>query len=153
NNMPATEGTWRAARFVDARPALVASIVVALALGMFLVVRRATGALVEPLPPVALAATAILALAWSVIVRVLLHDSTALWRWAPTLALALFAVALSFPANRAIDWLTWLPVFMLNPFTPHLISLLSAPGRGRGRGATPLPQPTTQLQHLTRPRT
>jgi hypothetical protein len=152
--MPATDGTWRASHFVDARPALIASILVALGLGIFLVIRRASGALVEPIPPVPLAAAAILALAWSASVRLLLRDSTAVvWKRSPTVALALFAIALSFPAHRALDWLIWLPVFMLNAIAPAMVFPLPAPGRGRGRGAPPIGQPSTVLQNFTRSRT
>jgi hypothetical protein len=149
--IPATDGTWRALLDADAKPALVASIAVAIALGIFLVVRRATGALVEPLSPLPLTTAAILVLAWSMTVRLLLRDSIGL-KWATTLAVALFAIACSFPAHRAVDWLIWLPVFLAYAAAPELLTRKACAPETRSISKA-APHESTVLQNLSRSRT
>src|SRR5262245_41557374 len=113
--MGATEGISRialqsgAAREWPIRQALAASIFIAIGLGVFLVVRRLSGALDVALAPLYLAAAAVLLLAWALAVRVVVRQ---LWvAWLIAGALLLFAVACSFPGERAVDWLVWLGVF------------------------------------------
>jgi hypothetical protein len=48
-----------------------------------------------------------------------LHGHT---KWLPTAVLLLLAVACSYPANRAIDWLVWLPVVALDWWSARRIA-------------------------------
>jgi hypothetical protein len=112
--MFATEGTWREAErpvesgraFVDL--ALVASLAMMLAIGAFLMVRRATGAFESPLPAVPLIVTATGLLAWATAVRV--HWRNHVSGWLLAAVLVLFAIGCSYPGVRTIDWLVWLPM-------------------------------------------
>jgi hypothetical protein len=91
-----------------------------LALGLFVVTRRLSGAITSPLPPLSLVITALGLLAWSVTVRglsvrcVASQPARGYIKWLPTTVLLLFAAACSFPASRLIDWFVWLPVFALD---------------------------------------
>jgi hypothetical protein len=139
--MSAGEGPWRAEACGDAFQraqivqVLIASIWLAFGLALFLLVRRATGALLAPLPPLGLVATAIGLVAWvwamrffawrlqmdrATIVSARLEQVTALWL--PQLALMLFAVACSYPGRRFVDWLVWLPVVVVNSAGPQLLA-------------------------------
>jgi hypothetical protein len=91
------------------RQALAGSIAFALAVGLFLVARRFTGALIDPLPPLQLVIAASLLVALALAVRALITDRYA--SWISSGALFLFALGCSFPGERAIDWLVWLPAF------------------------------------------
>jgi hypothetical protein len=138
--MSASDATWRAvvrdraARQWPIAQGLVAPIFLALSLAIFLLVRRASGALVAPLPPLALFATAAGLFAWVWSVRVAWA-----WRanrdavvtpqidrvivvWLPQLTLMLVAVACSYPGRRAVDWLVWLPVIVVNSVGLQLIA-------------------------------
>ena len=63
--MPTTDGTWRVSASRDAMrrwagpQLLLASVFLLLAVALFLVVRRAIGALASPLPPLPLTTTAL----------------------------------------------------------------------------------------------
>lgn len=120
--MLATEGTWREAELpVDSGRAsvdlaLVASVGLLLAIGVFLVARRASGAFDAPLPAFPLAAVAIGLLAWSTAVRLRLHDRLSGWLLAAVFAL--FAIGCSYPGERTIDWLVWLPTVLLPGLLP-----------------------------------
>jgi hypothetical protein len=137
--MPAIEGTWRAAaadcatkRWPIAQ-GLFASIVFALGLAIFLLVRRAMAALVEPLPPLALVATAVGLFAWMWAVRLIWSSRTdrgtvvsrridgIIAEWLPQLTLLLVAVACSYPGRRIVDWLVWLPAIVAISVGPQLI--------------------------------
>ena len=138
--MSASEATWRdvvrgrAARQWPIAQGLITPIFLALGLAIFLLVRRASGALVAPLPPLALFATAAGLFAWVWSVRLAWS-----WRanrdavvtpqidrmivvWLPQLTLMLVAVACSYPGRRAVDWLVWLPVIVANSIGPQLIT-------------------------------
>jgi hypothetical protein len=146
--MLATDGTWREAEDVadDWRgavaPALVASLVLALAVGAFLFARRVTGALDTPLAPAPLILTAGGLLAWSAAIRWRLRDRRA--DWLSALVLALFAVACSFPGNRVIDSLVWVTVFAAYGLIP---ARRSSPAIGS------VSSPDQLIQQLTRSRT
>jgi hypothetical protein len=128
--VPTTDGIWRAGASHDSSrrwpvaEALVALILFCLALALFLAVRRMTGALVEPLPPLALAATATLALAWAwstraIAVRIMPRGLLrSLANWAPLAIMLVAAVACSYPGHRGIDWVVWAPAIAAAWLTP-----------------------------------
>jgi hypothetical protein len=86
---------------------------------VFLVVRRAAGAIASPLPPLPLVATASLLVVWALLIqlawrspqRVVAGESRspdALFTfWPPLLTILLFAAACSYPGGRWADWLVW----------------------------------------------
>jgi hypothetical protein len=78
-------------------------------LGAFLVARRMGGALEGALPPLQLVAAAVLLLSWALAARVIVRRPWS--NWLVAASLLLFAVACSFPGERAVDWLVWLSVF------------------------------------------
>jgi hypothetical protein len=168
--MPATDGTWRVLEVHDAAGrraiayGIIASTVLLLALGMFLLIRRASGAFTSPLPPLLLLTTALVLLAcvWGVRVcwlrffdpESILSPKLDRWLflWLPSAVIVLFAVACSYPGNRIVDWLVWAPA----------IAAASAPWKVRsqarsGSTATSATQRELvtgkQLQQLTRTRT
>ncbi len=123
--MPATEATWRAAwtraaaRWPPAAPLVVASEILGLAFGAFLVLRRATGAITSPLPALPLVVTAASLVGWTLLIQLTWRttrrsiagelrspDRFATF-WVPLSTVLLFAVGCSYPGNRAIDWLVW----------------------------------------------
>jgi hypothetical protein len=114
--MFATDGTWRfpervaRARRTPLEHALAASIVLLLVVAAFLVGRRLGGALAATLPALPLAVTAISLLAWAAAVRshFLCGRSGAM----VALVVALFAIACSYPFERTMDWLVWLPAIL-----------------------------------------
>jgi hypothetical protein len=120
--MHATDGTWHDAERPIASAgatvdrALIASVGLLGVVALLILARRASGAFDSPLPLVPLVATAIGLLAWAVAVRLYLCD----WRinWTVAVIVVVFAIGCSYPGERAIDWLTWLPslaVFALLP--------------------------------------
>lgn len=125
--------------------ALAASIVVALALGIFLAVRRCGGALNVALPPLQLVTTAMLLLAWATTVRAVVRRPLAIWLAAGVLLL--FAVACSFPGERAVDWLVWLTVSGVFVASQNVFA--DAPSRR----SSPAKVTDRVLQQLTRSRT
>jgi hypothetical protein len=149
--MQATDGISRiywsegTARGWPIRQALSASIFAALALGMFLAVRRISGAIIAPLPPLQLTSAATLLLAWAVAVRALVPGQLAVWL--PAGVLLLVAVACSFPGERAIDWLIWLPVF------GAFVASHNANAIAPARRSSPAVEVEQMLQQLTRLRT
>jgi hypothetical protein len=139
--MSAGDESWRAEscgfglQRAQIAPALIASIWLAFGLAMFLLVRRATGALLIPLPPLPLVATAIGLVAWVwamrfVIWRLQIDRDTILpprWEqvtalWLPQLTLMVFAVACSYPGRRLVDWLVWMPVVVVNSAGPQFLA-------------------------------
>jgi hypothetical protein len=135
----------RAAGDWPVRQALVASILFVLALGAFLAVRRLSGALLSPLSPSQLAVAAILLLTWALTVRAILPQRFA--PWLSAVALLLFAVGCSFPGERPVDWLVWLPVFAAFIASHHAIP------RAPANRSAPTVDTQQILQQLTRSRT
>lgn len=146
--MFATDGTWRfpervaRARRTPLEHALAASIGLLLLVAAFLVGRRLGGALAEPLPAVPLAATAIGLVAWAAAVRS--HFRCGRSGAMVALVVALFAIACSFPFERTIDWLVWLPAILALGLLP---ARRSSPAIGGSDKATGF-----MLQQLTRTR-
>lgn len=145
--MLATDGIWRGAEYSrDAwrgalAPALVSSIALLLSIGVFLCIRRLSGALEVALAPVPLVVTAIGLLAWTLAVRLRLRDRRVAWLL--VLVLALFAVACSYPGTRLIDWLVWLGALAALALVP---ARRSSPAIGSDQGAGQV------LQQLSRSR-
>jgi hypothetical protein len=135
----AGQNEWRAA----IAPALMASVVLVLAVAMFLVARRLSGAFAESLAPVPLIITAIGLLAWATAVRLRLGDRRVDWLLA--MVLALFAFACSFPGNRAVDWVVWVTTFAAFALVP---ARRSSPAIGSESDKV-----AAVLQQLTRSRT
>jgi len=138
--MRTTQSTWH---FSDAhgaafrplvKPATIASIVGLVALGLFLMIRRTNGALSSPLPPAQLLATVIILLAWSFGVTIIFSSRERPYSWVirpiTVAAVTLFAVACSYPGDRAIDWLVWLPAIVMPAFAPGLIARWRTSNRG-----------------------
>jgi hypothetical protein len=146
-----TEGISPAVRVSDDRwsafvsPADLALQLVLFAMGVFLCVRRATGAIESPLPVLPLIATAAGLLAWAVALRGLTRTSHA--NWLPTVITVLFAIACSFPGNRIVDWLVWLPVLALDRWLQSRLAAVT-PARVSA-GDTGL-QAEQQIQQITR---
>jgi hypothetical protein len=106
------------------RAAAVASVLSALMLAAFLLARRISGDASAPLSAALLMPTATVLVAWAWLVRLALQNSIGvdrirlfsgfkthdaiLWLWLPASVVLSFAVALSFPGARIIDWLVWL---------------------------------------------
>ncbi|MEX2306972.1 MAG: hypothetical protein WD738_05240 [Pirellulales bacterium] len=104
---------------------LIASVFLGLAVGMFLLLRRAAGGITSPLPPLPLVATALGLIAWALGIHLLwprdekspsrsvvgeLRSPDSLFTlWLPALTIVLFAVACSYPGKRLVDWLVWVP--------------------------------------------
>jgi hypothetical protein len=134
--LSATEGIWRVtssrnlARHWPIAQVAAASVLFALGLGVFLLTRRTSGALIAPLPPWQLVFTAASLVAWSWFVR--LSWTTTIWP--SVLANLLFAIACSYPGQRLIDWLVWLPAIGAIFAPPKRISLVR-----RRRPAEPRP--------------
>jgi hypothetical protein len=148
--MPATDGVSGISLPRDAlrgwpvRQALAASIVIALALGAFLAVRRCSGALHAALPPLQLVTAATLLLAWALAVRAAVRGRWA--GWLPAGVLLLFAVACSFPGERAVDWLVWLTVSGAFVASHNVLAIAPA------RRSSPAAETDRVLQQLTRSR-
>jgi hypothetical protein len=114
--MHATDGTRGTATrhaIVYRDPILQSAIAtggLAVALGAFLFYRRATGSLDAPLPFLQLLATAAVLLVWAVVFRRLLSldGRTTPALGVPLVAIALFALACSYPGRRVFDWAVWL---------------------------------------------
>jgi hypothetical protein len=120
--------------------ALRSSVALLLAIAIFLVARRASGALDSPLPAVPLAVTALALVAWAAAVRLQLGDRRIGWLLA--IVIVLFAFACSFPGQRAVDWLVWLTVFATFGLLP---AKSSSPAVGSDKV-------TSRLQQFTRSR-
>lgn len=141
--MFATDGTWHETdrRGVDwhgaVAPALVASTALLLAVAVLLFVRRASGAFVTPLGPLPLVGTASVLAAWACVVRLRLRDRRI--DWLAAAVIALFAVACSYPGQRAIDWIVWLGAATVYGLLP-------------ARRSSPAGAARQMLQQLTRSR-
>jgi hypothetical protein len=135
---------------------VVASIGISLAIGAFLLTRRAQGAFSAPLPLLQLLATACAAAVWAIVVRELscrepLYISLAM------VVLLMLAFACSHPGTRVVDWLVWPAAMFATVLGPRLRG--GAPSRSPQR--TELPNPAHDgegdservLQQLTRVRT
>ena len=151
--MFATDGIWHESDSAGVewraleRAVLITSLVVALALGVFLCARRMSGAITLPLPPTLLICTAATVLLWALVLRLRLRFSSVVWLAA--LALALFAVACSFPGERAIDWIVWLAVAAVYGVVPNTSARHSSPAAGRIVHESP----ELLLQQVSRSRT
>src|SRR5882672_280383 len=94
-----------------------ASILFVSAIGVFLVVRRLNGALAAPLPAPQLVATAAGLCVWAMIVRELAAKRRAV-AWLLPMVVLFFAFGCSYPVNRLVDWLVWLPAIGLVAWSP-----------------------------------
>lgn len=146
--MRATDGTMRFTLFADdayrqlAARIAAASICLALAVALFLLARRATGALSTSLPAAQLVTTATIIAAWAISVRELTLRNRQV-RALTFVVVALFAIACSFPGPRLVDWLAWGAAFTVIIWLPSKrrdqpLSVLPAPA----------PQPTPHLADL-----
>jgi hypothetical protein len=145
--MLATDGTWRDVNDADnwrgaVVPAIVASLVLALVVAVFLVARRMSGALETPLAALPLILTAASLLGWAIAARLQLHDRRVDWLLAGVLAL--FAIGCSFPGERLIDWLVWMTAFAAYGLIPARRNPLAGEADKREEQV---------LQQLTRSRT
>lgn len=109
--MRATDGTLRFATITRDRQQVAlqvatATVAFALAIGLFLIQRRISGALSTPLPAPWLITTGAFVAAWAVAVRKLSHATLALTALA-FVAILLIALACSYPGARIVDWLVW----------------------------------------------
>jgi hypothetical protein len=128
-----------------------ASILVALLLGTFLAARRFGGNLDVALPPFELVTAAIFVLVWAVTARSLVR---AIWAdWLSAGALLLFAVALSFPGERAIDWLVWLSVLGVFLALQNAVGVFTARHASNVRPHFAAAQADRVFQQLIRSRT
>lgn len=135
-----------------ARAIVAASIFFAAALGLFMFIRRATGALAAPLAAPQLVATAFVMCLWALAVCGFTPKRISYWTSLCTLLLVAFGC--SFPAARLIDWVVWLPAIgcvALLYFSPHRPS----PASPATRSSMAVSQPNTEqiLQQTTRYRT
>lgn len=136
--MFATDGTWRliergaGARRTPLELALAASVGLLLVVATFLVGRRLGGSFAAPLPAVPLVATAIGLVAWAAAVRSQFQDFRIAWLVA--LVLALFAIGCSYPGERTIDWLVWLPAVLALGLLPARRSLPALVDSDRAMG-------------------
>jgi hypothetical protein len=137
--MSAGEGAWRAetkdpaAHRWPIAHGLLASIVLAFGLALFLLVRRATGALIAPLPPAPLLLTAAAILVWVWYARTAWQRCVGreivfsrsldqlMAAWLPPATLVLVVVACSYPGGRAVDWVVWLPVLAASAAGPPVL--------------------------------
>ncbi|HVT29997.1 MAG TPA: hypothetical protein VHE81_18410 [Lacipirellulaceae bacterium] len=114
---------------------LTGSVVFAIAIGAFLVVRRMAGALTAPLPAGLLAATAAGVCVWALFIYFLVAN-----RWIVlgiSLSAMLLAVGCSYPGSRFVDWMAWLPVIGLVSWFPT--SMRSKARRDRQSNYTACP--------------
>jgi hypothetical protein len=126
------------------RAAAVASTVATLALGAVLLVRRLTGDFALSIAIAQLLPTAAILIAWAWLVRLSFNDCVGVDRlscadlitregifslWLPLIAVLGFAVALSYPGERYIDWFVWLAALSAVLLGPS--PLLNIPYRNR----------------------
>jgi len=163
--LPATEGTWRlTSRAAASGPwfdrAVVASVCIVLALGVFLVIRRAIGAIEAPLPALPLVATAIGLAAWAICVRTTWRPQLGAKRralqsqlpiWLPAIAISFFAVGCSFPGQRVIDWLAWTAALLAFIISTRLLDRIRVHSRCRVPRSAAIAEATdSPIQQLTR---
>jgi len=122
-------------------------------LGLFVFIRRATGALTAPLATPQLVATAVVMCLWALVVREFTAKRAAYF-WVSIGTMLLVAIGCSFPVVRVVDWLVWLPsigcIAML-PIATHME--LPRSGRRPLSAIESDPNPEHVLQQLTRFRT
>jgi hypothetical protein len=148
--MRATDGTIRLRTFPReirrrAAPVAAASLAFALALTLFLLQRRATGALAAPLPVMPLLVTGIAAALWAIAVRELAPRNSL----AAPLALVtilLLALACSLPGTRIIDWLVWPTAMFAVVLIPRLSAAATAKSRFNEHHTSPKTQFAEQLE-------
>jgi hypothetical protein len=132
---------------------IAASIVFALTIGVFLIIRRAVGATTAPLPIGQLLATVAGLSAWAIGVRAVAADRRFFF-WGPLCVMILFAVACSFPAVGWVNCLVWLGAIALVAGLPRMAHWRN---RRRPARAALLQEETLSteqiLQQLTRLRT
>jgi hypothetical protein len=151
---------------------LLATVPLVLALSLFLAARRALGAMIEPLPPLLLVRTALVALAWVWLARIAActvkggaesaATRTRYWLlWcSPWLTLLFIAYACSYPVDRAVDWLVWMVTMAAAWLGPRIIGVREKHA-ARPATASKLRSPAARvtsdadrvLQQLTRYRT
>jgi hypothetical protein len=129
------------------------SIFFVAALGLFVFVRRATGALTAPLATPQLVATAVVMCLWALVVREYTAKRTAYF-WISIATMLLVAIGCSFPVARVVDWLVWLPAIgcvAILPLAPRLQLPISR--RPQLSALEAGANPEQILQQLTRFRT
>jgi hypothetical protein len=164
----ATDGIWPETfrRCAGQRSPLqylaAATAFLALSLGLFLFARRTIGALLSSPPVDVVALTALVLVAWGWLVRL------SLWRdqiaprqylaaelrsrvsivavWIPLIAIALFAVACSYPFARTIDYAIWFSALAAVVWGPKIV----LPARRSSPAMNRVPDAESVLQQLTR---
>lgn len=144
--MFATEGKWQtrehALDWRDAvAPALVASIGLSGLSAVFLLARRLSGALVEPLPFIPLLLTAAVLAAWVYAIRSWFGDRRP--GVVAAAVMVLFAIGCSANSGRVADWLVW---------SAALATTIFVPVRSNRLANGPDKSPEMTLQQLTRTR-
>lgn len=150
---------------------VLASSPFVLAVALFLAARRVVGALSDPLPPLPLLAMAALLLGWVGAVRAalrgrasrpanLLASPDKLLVGASWVSLLLVAFGCSYPGNRAVDWLVWLPTIALAWFgsqisarVRHKLNVRSLFHHISGKPVASISPTDRIVQRLTRYRT
>ena len=129
------------------------SIFFVAAVSLFLLIRRATGALTAPLATPELVATATVMCLWALVVREFTARRTTYF-WVSLCAMMLVAIACSFPVARVVDWLVWLPAIGCIAILPLATRIkLPQPGRHLLSAIEANANPEQVLQQLTRFRT
>ena len=121
-------GPWQ----FRARPVLVMAVgsvvAVLLMVGLLVVARRLSGALITDLPPDAMLLTALAVGATLTSTRIAwrrsfpletsadLSFADLLLGWSSSAATGLLAIGCCYPANRTTDWLIWLPILVADQF-------------------------------------
>jgi hypothetical protein len=131
------------------------SILFVAALGLFVFMRRATGALTAPLATPQLVATAVVMCLWALVVREFTAKRAAYF-WLSIGTMLLVAIGCSFPVARVVDWLVWLPaigcVAML-PLAPRMQLPISRRPSSPAADSDADQEHERVLQQLTRFRT
>jgi hypothetical protein len=164
--MPATEGTWQVAPRADQSArwthlAVTASLWFALAIGIFLAIRRAIGATTSPLPPTTLVATAAALTAWAIAIGLVrraganteTRSGAIFTRWLPAITIVVFAVACSYPSVRLIDWLVWSMAIVIATCIRWLPLARKRVNKRSSPASSLAPARHQMLQQLTRFRT
>ena len=124
--MRATDGILqlsmlRTSRLRRAAPTIVlASTGLVATLGLFLFVRRVTGAFTAPLPAAQLITTGAALCLWVLVTRELAAERIEYY-FVALITLVLVAVACSFPATRVVDWLVWIPAIGIASINPKAV--------------------------------
>jgi hypothetical protein len=159
--MRATDGTLRLGNIARDRQQLAlqviaATVVFALAVGLFLLQRRFSGALSTPLPVLQLIATGALVAAWAVAVSKLSRATPTLTAIA-FVAILLIALACSYPGSRIVDWLVWPTAMFAAALFPLALPLAATRHRSAESPSAPNlidaeTEPEHVLQQITRTR-